>query len=205
VQLGNPERDRTKGLGLGLSIVLGLSNQLGHQLEVESSPGKGSTFSILIPVVAQIPLELLGSSRATDVPDVPDLSGMTVAIVEDEIGPRESVRELLVEWGCYVIDGESSEEVIRKIQEEGTAAEPHLIISDYRLREGRTGIAAIKDIRAKRGTSVPAVVWSAETSPAVLQEVAAEGWEMLAKPPDEKKLLSVLMQYRPACNADVLS
>lgn len=195
VQLANPERDRTKGLGLGLSIVQGLVSLLGHRLEVESVQGEGSRFSLFLPIVSRIPQELL--SHGTREGGEPDLTGLTIALVEDESGPREALRERLVEWGCHVIDGESSKDVIGIMMDEEVFDQIGLVISDYRLREGETGVAAIAAIRAAAGASIPAAIWSAETAPMVLQEIAAEGLELLSKPPNEQLLLKLLIRHKP--------
>jgi two-component system, sensor histidine kinase len=204
VQLANPERDRSKGLGLGLSIVKGLADVLGHKLEVDDSTlGQGSRFSVLVPIVGRIPPELLMKTESTS--STPDLTGMVVVLVEDEQGPRDALRERLVEWGCYVVEGESAEEVIGKLQSEDLETGPHFVLSDYRLREGKTGIAAIDAIRAATGATLPAAIWSAETAATTLQQVAAKGLAMLSKPPDETALLALLEKHRPSANSNTAS
>jgi signal transduction histidine kinase len=105
VQLDNPERDRNKGFGLGLSIVEGLARLLNHQLEVESTEGYGSCFSIKIPVKARIPAELLPAQ--TEEPSVPRFPDVVVFLIEDVQAPRNALVEHLSDWGCYVIDGDS--------------------------------------------------------------------------------------------------
>jgi len=204
VQVANPERDRSKGLGLGLSIVKGLSDLLGHKLAVESTIGEGSRFSLMLPVVGRIPLELLG--HAQNEGDTPDLTGLVIVFVEDERGPREALSERLVELGCLVVDGESAAEVIGKLRDQGVPYGPHFVLADYRLRDGRTGIGAIREIREKTGLlSLPGAIWTAETKPSVFQEVAAEGLPMFAKPPDERALLDLLARHRPLVSSAMVS
>jgi signal transduction histidine kinase len=195
VQLANPERDRTKGFGLGLSIVKGLADRLGHKISVTSVLGEGSTFSIEVPNLGRIPPELMLTGEWDG--QAPDLTGMVVAIVEDDAGPRGELRTLLIEWGAYVVDGESSDEVVTKLQDNLLPAPPHFIICDYRLRHYRTGTAAVHEIRAAIGVQTPAAIWTAETSPSVLREIAANGFSHFAKPPDEKALLALLSAHRP--------
>jgi signal transduction histidine kinase len=195
VQLGNPERDRSKGLGLGLSIVKGLADRLGHKISVTSVVGEGSTFSIHVQNLGRIPLELMPAPDWDG--EAPDLAGMVVVIVEDEDGPRRELRTLLIEWGAYVVDGESSDEVIIKLQDDLLPGQPNFIICDYRLRHYRNGIEAVRDIRAVVGTQTPAAIWTAETSPTVLHEIAAHGFSHFAKPPDERELLALLNEHRP--------
>jgi signal transduction histidine kinase len=191
VQLANPERDRNKGFGIGLSIVKGLANRLGHKISVTSVFGEGSTFSIDVPNLGRIPPELM-QAQGHD-----GGAGRVVAIVEDEDGPRQELRTLLIEWGAYVVDGGSSDEVITKLQDKLLPAPPHFIICDYRLRHHRTGIEAVRDIRAAIGVQAPAAIWTAETSPSVLREIATHGFSHFAKPPDEHALLTLLSLHRP--------
>jgi signal transduction histidine kinase len=88
VQLANPERNRAKGLGLGLSIVNGLARLLKYELEVESTEGKGSCFSVLLPYVAHVPTELRRRSGATETAS--DLGGMVVILTR---GSRQKLLE----------------------------------------------------------------------------------------------------------------
>jgi len=201
IQLDNPERDRNKGLGLGLSIVKGLASLLSHQLKVESKEGKGSKFSVLVPIVGRIPLELLENTN--EIGDPEDLTDMVVVIVEDDEGPREALRERLIEWGCYVIDGESAKDVIRKLENEETPCELNFIISDYRLRDNKNGIEAIIEIRSRTSASIPGAIWTAETDPMVLREISNNGLKRFSKPPDEHKLFELLLKFKPKIQNEV--
>jgi two-component system, sensor histidine kinase len=200
VQLDNAARDRNKGLGLGLSIVKGLAALLGHRLAVTSIVGKGSRFSVYVPIAARIPTELLGANRLKET--VPDLAGMVVAFIEDDESSREALTITLIEWGCYVLDGASAEEVLQKIASENTKV--HCILSDYRLVKGATGIDAISCIRDAVKSPIPAAIWTAETSPAVLREIVDSGFDHLRKPPDEAELIALLSKYRPMPTAEVV-
>jgi two-component system, sensor histidine kinase len=193
VQLGNPERNRNKGLGLGLSIVRGLAQLLSIRLQVESQEGVGSRFSLVLPYVARLPAEL----RVAGVPDSePDLTGTVVVLVDDDEVPREALKRRLVEWGCLVIDGHSAENVIAKFYAEDIHEHPHYIISDFRLQDQKNGIEAIEFIRRELGKDIPAAIWSAETSQPKLQAIASAGLEMFSKPPDQKRLIRVLENCR---------
>jgi CheY-like chemotaxis protein len=124
----------------------------------------------------------------------PDLNGMVVLLVDDDQDPRKALKERLIEWGCYVIDGDSAEDVVNKCLAEDVRS-PNFIVSDFRLPNGKTGIEAIALIRKKLGQSVPAAIWSAETSQAKLRDIAAAGLEMFAKPPEERPLIELLKKY----------
>ncbi|MFK4447233.1 signal transduction histidine kinase/CheY-like chemotaxis protein, partial [Caballeronia udeis] len=165
VQVNNPERNREKGFGLGLSIVQGLANLLGHTLDVDSTPERGSRFSVTVPFIGLVPPELLGVQTVEN--GDPDLTNMVVAIIEDNSDLRIEISMRLIERGCYVVAGESSSDVIKQLRIEALPSGPHVILSDYRL-ENEDGVAAIAAVRAATGTSIPAILWSGDTSSAVL-------------------------------------
>jgi CheY-like chemotaxis protein len=201
IQIDNPERDRTKGFGLGLSIVDRLIRRLDrHELKIESIEGRGSRFSVIAPIAARIPPELLSGSVVED--GVPDLKGMVAILVEDDEETREAIIEYLNELGCYVVNGESAIEVIAQLRKEEIPG-PHIILSDYRLREQKTGIDAIEAIRAEISvSSVPAVIYTAETAPETLQAIAKENVQLLPKPLDMTQLAAVLRKCRPQNESD---
>lgn len=192
VQLDNAERDRSKGFGLGLAIVRGLVHLLGHTLEVQSVLGRGSRFSVLVPLVGNIPPELLGSKF--QVMENRDPIGMTVVVIEDDADVRNRVLICLSELGCRVISAEAASDVVKELAAAGQGLQPDFILSDYRLRNGKTGIQAIEAVRNCVGYHVPGAIWSGDTAPEVLREVAryAGDLELLTKPVPKAKLRQIL-------------
>jgi two-component system, sensor histidine kinase len=199
VQVDNPERNREKGFGLGLSIVQGLADLLGHKLEVKSAPGRGSRFSVTVPFIGLIPPDL--REVQTIESDDLDLTNMVVAIIEDNSDLRIEISMRLIEQGCYVVAGESSRDVIEQLRIEALASGPHFILSDYRL-EHEDGVAAIAAVRAATDASIPAVLWSGDTSSAVLRKVAACGMQLLSKPVSEQTLLTLLARHKPKTSTE---
>jgi signal transduction histidine kinase/CheY-like chemotaxis protein len=204
VQLGNPGRDQSKGFGLGLSIVDRLTKLLkGHELKVGSTEGRGSRFSIQVPIATPIPAELLsGGDEQHD----PDLRDMTIVLIEDSQPVRDLMCEELIDLGCYVIDGKSGGEVIAKLRDEGIPSGPHLILADYRLEEGtapgaHTGLDAIADVRRELAATIPAAIWTAESAPELLRRIDQEGIELFPKPAGERALLTLLDKYAPKTRA----
>jgi signal transduction histidine kinase/CheY-like chemotaxis protein len=200
VQVANPERNREKGFGLGLSIVQGLANLLGHKLDMDSTPGRGSRFSVTVPFMGLIPSELLEVQTVEN--SAPDLTNMVVAIIEDNSDLRIEISMRLIEHGCYVVAGESSHDVIEQLRIEALSSGPHFILSDYRL-ENEDGVAAIAAVRAATDRWIPAVLWSGDTSSAVLKKVAASGIGILSRSDSERTLLTILAKHKPKTSPKV--
>jgi signal transduction histidine kinase/CheY-like chemotaxis protein len=186
-QLANPERDRTKGLGLGLAIVERLARLLNHRLDLASTPGKGSVFAIELPRVEA----RLATDAAPVTPAVPGaLDNVFVLVVDDEAMVREGMRGLLAGWGCHVVTAGSGEEAMARLEEHERM--PDLIISDYRLPGGETGIDAIQRIQASLPEDIPALLISGDTAPERLVEAQASGYHLLHKPVQPAKLRALL-------------
>ncbi|CAO3419305.1 hybrid sensor histidine kinase/response regulator [Azospirillum doebereinerae] len=184
-QLANPERDRRKGLGLGLAIVKRLAGLLGHAVTLRSEPGRGSAFLIDLP--AATPRPIPKPVRATI--ERPRGKGLIV-IVEDDTIILLSMRAMLEEWGYDVIAAVSADEAIDTLLNIGQR--PAMIVADYRLREGRTGVQAIRDIYGVCGVRVPAIVLTGDTDPARIAEVQRSGHRLLHKPVSPTILRDIL-------------
>jgi signal transduction histidine kinase/CheY-like chemotaxis protein len=189
-QLDGPHQDRQRGLGLGLAIVDRLSRLLDHKIELTSTPGKGSRFSILVPLApgrAEMapPLSLPQASLEL-------LVGKVALIIDDDAMNLESLGGLLASWGCRVATAATGEEALARI----AAAEfvPDVIISDYHLANGASGDEVIARLRDCVGRSVPAFLMSGDTSPDALREARASGFQLLHKPVPPMKLRLVLNQ-----------
>jgi CheY-like chemotaxis protein len=156
-----------------------------------SQEGDGSRFSIAIPIKAPIPAELMPAQAR--VVSLPRFRDMVIFLVEDDQATRDALLEHLLDWGCYVIDGESASEVVEKSRTEDIPTHrAEFILSDYRLKDGKTGIDAIATIRAERkDRTIPAAIWTAESGFEVLQEIAHQGIQLLSKPADLEELISV--------------
>ena len=189
-QLDNPERDRRKGLGLGLAIVDRLSRLVQHPVRLTSRPGRGSRFMIELPYVA--PESLALASPVGDEASAQALVGGFVVVIDDEAAIRDGLEILLGSWGCLVLTAASGTEAVHKL---GQAERfPDLILSDYRLRDGETGTDAIRRIVENLGRPVPAVLITGDTAPDRLREAQASGYRLLHKPVATEKLRAILIE-----------
>jgi two-component system, sensor histidine kinase len=196
-QLGNPERDRRKGTGLGLAIVERLSKLLDHPVRVNSMQGKGSTFSVDVPIGVS-PASVAFDAEQT-VP-LAAIMGMFVVLVEDEPTILENLGLLLSNWGCPVVGATSGAHAVSALLEHERV--PDLIISDYRLPDHESGFDAIRRIRGAAQAQIPAILITGDTAPAVLEQALVLQIPLLRKPitPQvlQKAMLSMLTGARDA-------
>lgn len=190
-QVANPERDRGKGLGMGLAIVQRLAHLLGHTLTVRSWPGRGSVFRLWLEGSGQAALADFALAAET-VPGALDAS-RTVLVLDDEEAIRTSVSQLLAAWGYEVIVAATTDEAlghVRALAAQGGVLD--CIVTDLRLRAGDDGIAAIDRLRRTCGFDVPALIVTGDTAPEQMMRVHASGHLALWKPVQPAELLNVL-------------
>jgi signal transduction histidine kinase/CheY-like chemotaxis protein len=172
-QVDNAERDRTKGLGLGLSIVRRLCDLLGITLTLQSVQGQGTTVTLLIP------LETYGTLSQPQPAAAPNqnFAGATVLVIDDERSVRMGMRVLLEELHCRCVEAGS----IAEATQQARTARPDVVLADLRLRNGENGIQAIAAIVDAIGPT-PALLISGDTAPDRLQEANRAGIKLLHKP-----------------------
>ena len=171
-QLDNPERDRTRGFGLGLSIVKRLADLLGIRLELESAPGKGTTFRLHLQRMA-------GEAAAPARPavDSTELNGLHVLVVDDERQVRLGMQTLLEGMGCRVTLVDETSRAVAAAR----ADHPDIVVADFRLRGDDNGIATVQAVRGLY-PDLPAILLSGDTAPDRLREAEAAGIVLLHKP-----------------------
>ena len=185
-QLGNPERDRTKGLGLGLAIVKRLTVLLECPLTFRSVAGSGSVFKVAVPRVEAADVRSAVESTTLAGAGAPGL----ILVVDDEIGIQEAMRSLLESWGHEVIAAGSREELLQRLQQR--ARPPDLVICDYRLRGEENGIAVIRSLRSAYSADLPGVLISGDTAPDRLKEAQESGFLLMHKPVPNGRLRAAI-------------
>ncbi|HYD67129.1 PAS domain S-box protein [Azospirillum sp.] len=179
-QVGNPERDRNRGLGLGLAIVQRLSLLLKHPVEVHSTPGRGSVFSIEVP---------LGRAEArpgaTSAPQAAG-NGRLAVLVDDDAIVLLGLKATFEAWGYDVLAADTTDRALVLMTSCGRC--PDVAIADYRLREGRNGSEAILRVREACGADVPGIILTGETGNEVQRDAAAHGLHIVHKPVTPRQL-----------------
>jgi len=166
------------GLGLGLAIVKRMVAALGHTLTVDSTLRKGSTFR----------LALQHEGAALSAGDTSEenanrghaVTGALVLLVENDQVVRDATVRLLEGWSCRAVTAHTVREIGPCL--DTIARTPDVILADYHLDEGETGIVALEEVRRLTGRDIPSVILTADRSPAIAVAVNAVGCELMYKP-----------------------
>ncbi|WP_339521919.1 hybrid sensor histidine kinase/response regulator [Pseudomonas sp. EA_35y_Pfl2_R111] len=178
-----------KGLGLGLAIADGLCRVLGHQLEVRSWPGKGSVFSVTIPLALHAEPPVLASQSEHN---GQALAGIQVLCVDNEDSILTGMHSLLSRWGCQVWTARNRLECEHLLSED---VRPQLALVDFHLDDGETGTELMAWLRTRLGEPLPGVVISADGRPELIAQVHAAGLDYLAKPVKPAALRALLSRH----------
>ncbi len=193
-QLGNPERDRRHGLGLGLAIVDGLARLLDHPVKVDSTVGKGSLFAIRVPQGAHMgdaPGAIPRDYSPQPVCQGASLEGLRALVIDDDPDVLDGMKAALEGWGAEALLAGSGAEAEKLIAGAGWA--PDVILADYRLRDGETGIQAIARIDAALGREIPGVIITGDAQASKLKEIEDSPHHLLHKPVRPASLRPLLL------------
>ncbi len=179
-----------RGLGLGLSIVERVARILDHPLTLKSAPGKGSVFSVEVPMTA--PEETVADVRRTVPASL--LSGTRVLCIDNEPAILDGMKHLLGGWGCKVMAAATLGDALTALELEGA---PDMIIADYHL-DGGDGLSAIQELRSRIAGDVPGILITADRGQNVRAGAKAQGLEVLHKPLRPAALRALLAQLRVA-------
>ncbi len=193
-QLGNAARERKHGLGLGLTIVRRLGKLLGHAVAVRSWHGRGSVFSV------EVPLSPGGMPPVLDL-DVPEDETRAahragaILVIEDDTAVRESLVLVLTEDGHRVVAAEDGPAASRLVAQ--GAARPDLILSDFNLPNGMNGLEAALTLREQLRREIPVVILTGDIATGTMRDIAARGIAQLNKPVEPAGLLAVIQGLLP--------
>jgi CheY-like chemotaxis protein len=188
-QLNNPQRDRSKGLGLGLAIVRRTLELLGHRMQLRSRQGRGSVFSIAAP---RIILPSSTPAIAVRTPP-PDVSGLFILLVDDQESVLYAMQGLLKDWGCSVIVARNGDEAHSALEE--CLREPDALILDYRL-EHENGLQIAQRLYSLMGHPVPVLMVTGDVAAGPILEITNSGFDVMHKPVDISELRAWLGRIR---------
>jgi GAF domain-containing protein/ActR/RegA family two-component response regulator len=192
--------DSSGGFGLGLAIADRLGRLLGHRVELESNLGRGSRFSVSVPLAAQPRT----AEMPAPMPAIADPArGKRVIVIDDDALVLDGMRGILQSWGCQVQTAASGDAALTNLAKDGGS--PDLIISDSRLADGESGVEAIERLRAAVGAPIPAFVITGDTAPERLREARAGGFLLLHKPVSPMALRTTLNRLLKAHDTRVAS
>ena len=186
-QIGNPERDRSRGLGLGLAIVKRIADLSGTQVVLRSCIGRGSVFGFVMPH-GVLPAIDPTAARTQDA-DL-SLAGCRLVVIDDEADIREAMSTLLRQWGCRVFAAKSLEEGLALVA--ATDEKPDALIVDLRLADGASGEVAVDAFRARFGADLPCIVMTGDVAPDRLRDLAQRDYAVLHKPVAPARLRTLL-------------
>ncbi len=195
-QLDNPSRDRSRGIGLGLSSVRRLARLLGIELHLSSTGTQGCCFELLLPAsggpaaacrpadgAADDPAEAMAREAFAAEPAAAR-NGKVVLAIDDEADLLADLDTMLGGRGYRVLTAACADEACRRARQQP----PDIVLADFRLRDRQTGAAAVQAVRALLGRCVPALIITGETDAQNLAEADASGLRVLHKPLDGRLL-----------------
>ncbi len=179
---GSDERSK-RGLGLGLAIVQRIATLLEHPVGMRSELGSGSCFEVIVPRAAPGDRARPAASAVAK-RSAASMNGQSVLCVDNEADILEGMQGLLTRWGATPLQAACPEEAERRVAEllAETGAAPAVLLVDYHLDDGATGIQVIESVREVAGSDIPAVVLTADHSPEVAERVRGAGHALLHKP-----------------------
>jgi two-component system, chemotaxis family, CheB/CheR fusion protein len=177
------------GLGLGLSIVQRLAERLGHTIDVVSRVGRGSMFSIDVPLAQQAPAAGEAAPRAPHAHPPARLSG-SILVVEEDRSVREALAMFAATRGLEPATASGGEEALGLVARRQLV--PDMLAVGYGLSGPLDGLATIERLRAAAGRRIPALVLTGDISTASLRAIEASGLPYLAKPISAEALWDAL-------------
>lgn len=189
-QVGNPERDRNKGLGLGLAIVDRISKLLNHNIILRSRIDQGSCFQLQLDRVNEF--TVLAGKNPDHMSISGSLTGRIAAVVDDEDEILNATRALLESWKMKVLTDNNGTQIKKQLIDKDIV--PDILICDYRLRDNHNGLDVVNELREEFNLEIPAIIITGDTASQRIQAIESSGLLALHKPVDEIELKSTLLR-----------
>ncbi|MCF6197285.1 MAG: PAS domain-containing hybrid sensor histidine kinase/response regulator, partial [Emcibacter sp.] len=193
----NPDPEhKEQGLGLGLAIVERICRLLGHELSVKSTPGKGSMFSVILPLGQEkiaVPPDIITADRPNILPL--DFSTLKVLCIDNDPDILTGMDILLSNWGCEIICCRGQADMGH--MPDGFT--PDIILADYHLDHAQNGIDLLTMLQSRWSRTIPGIVISADHTEDVKNQAMTAGYKFLRKPVKSaalRALISSLLIYR---------
>lgn len=194
-QVDNAARERSRGLGLGLSIVQRLGHLLEHQIDVRSVPRKGSIFTVTVASPVNAPLSASAETQDRDIVDEPARTRYKIIVVEDDPDILELLEELLRGDG-HIVRVASDAAAALKLVAAG-AIRPEILLTDYNLPGSMNGLELLNALRASLPSGLPAIILTGDISSETLATIASEDCVQLNKPVKPKELVAAIERLSP--------
>ena len=175
-----------EGLGLGLAIVSRYAELLGHRLRLQSVPGRGTLFSISVTYGQP---QAVGRAKQVD-GGGPDLAGLRIICLDNDPLVLDGMQQLLLTMGAQVSGVRNRTELLQHFS---NSDRPDIVLADYHLDDGDTGLNAMLEVRQLSGTQVPCIINSADDSDVIRDRAKAVGFRFLPKPINAARLRALVL------------
>jgi signal transduction histidine kinase/CheY-like chemotaxis protein len=196
-QLSDPNRTPGQGLGLGLAIVRRTAALLGYRLTVTSVQDAGSVFGLQLPIASAEQFRQM-TPVFEDANDT-QLAGAFIAIIDDDQDSRYATEAIFKSWRCHVIGASSAAELYRELSQH--LRQPDLIVADYGLQGGDTGLGVIQTLRNQAELRIPAILLTADHSVTAVEIAAHHPIAILRKPANAQRIRRTAMELIAAASA----
>lgn len=175
------QRSQAGGFGIGLAIISRMVEALGHRIELCSAEGRGTRFSVYVPLAETGTLQRTPPRERPAAARAYGLASLKAIVIDNDPSVRDAMRALLDRWGCEARVAAGLAEVEALMREEA-AFRPDIVLADFHLDHGECGLASVARLREVQRADLPAIVITADPSSEVSDAVAAAGCEILRKP-----------------------
>ncbi|PXF32364.1 histidine kinase [Pokkaliibacter plantistimulans] len=193
-RLNNPQHADVKGLGLGLAITDRIARILGHSIQVRSQVGKGTVFSIRVPLGETDKVQNVSKRGGIASRRKGGLDQLHVLVVDNEQPILNGMKALLEGWGCEVRCALSEQQAL-DILDNDPEWKPGILLADYHLDNDLTGVMTINAVRSRLQHAIPAIVITADRTDEIKDEIHQTGAFVLQKPVKPAALRALISRH----------